>query len=107
MSSVMVKTNWQIFERVEVENLRNAGRSMADRVFSDARMRAPKLTGALRSDGRVEESADRTEFVVKFGDSRVPYARKRHYENRSHPDTKYYLQDAGKNVAKMGLKEFL
>ena len=98
------------FIRVQQQNLKNAGRAMANRIESDAEMRAPKLTGTLRSDGRVEESqeGDTWKYKVVFGDSRVPYARRRHFENRKNPQTKYYLQNAAENIiTKGGIRNFL
>ncbi len=104
--SVTIRSNAAAFIRLQQENLQNGLRAMADRILSDARMRAPKLTGALRSDGRVIERQG--ECTIKFGDARVPYARMRHFNNKKNPQTKYYLQNAGDNiVTKHGLKEFL
>ena len=104
--SVVIKSHPDAFIRMNEENMQNGLRGMADRILGDARMRAPKLTGALSSDGRVEEK--RGECRVVFGDSRVPYARRRHFENNLHPQTKYYLQEAGENIkTKIGIKGFL
>ena len=101
-----IKSRADAFIRLEQENLQNGLRAMSDRILADARMRAPKLTGALRSDGRVIER--RGECTIVFGDARVPYARLRHFVNNKNPHTKYYLQNAGDNiVTKHGLKEFL
>lgn len=105
--SVIIRTNTKLFERIERENWRNGLRAMGDRILMDAVALAPELTGKLKSDGRVEVVSD-SEVHVKFGDARVPYARRRHFENKKNPHTKYYLQKAGDNVvAKLGLKEFL
>ena len=88
--SVIIRTNTKLFERVERENWRNGLRAMGDRILMDAIALAPELVH------------------VKFGDARVPYARRRHFENKKNPHTKYYLQKAGDNVvAKLGFKEFL
>ena len=97
--SVIIRTNTKLFERVERENWRNGLRAMGDRILMDAIALAPELNGELKSDGRVEVVSD-SEVHIKFGDARVPYARRRHFEN--------YLQKAGDNVvAKLGFKEFL
>lgn len=105
--SVTIKTNIKLFEAVEQENWRNGLRAMGDRILSDAMMLAPELTGALKSDGRVEIVSD-TEVHVKFGDARVPYARRRHFENKKNPQTKNYLKNAGDNIiTKVGIEEFL
>ena len=36
---------------------------------------------------------------VVFGGGRVPYARRREYENRKHPQTKHYLRNAANKAA--------
>ena len=94
------------WKKIEKTNLDNAIRAMSDTILNDSRMRAPKLTGALRSDGTVEKVGEYT-YRITYGDSRVPYARLRHYVNNKNPQTKYYLEDAGDKVAKEGLKRFL
>ncbi len=86
-------------------NVRNALKAMADATLQRAQMLAPVLTGALKSDGRVEPTADG--FEVLFGSEKVPYARRRHYENNLHPDTKYYLQNAGESVKREGINNYL
>ena len=58
------------------------------------------LTGALKSDGRVEKISDG--YSVVFGDSRVPYARFRHFKNAKNPQTLKYLERAGNQTAKEG-----
>jgi len=57
---------------------------------------APVETGALKNSGRVEPITNG--YAVKFGSSRVPYARKRHFENRKNPQTLGYLAKAGDSV---------
>lgn len=105
--SVTIKTNIKLFERIQQENWKNGLRAMGDRILMDAIALAPEDTGELKSDGRVEIVSD-TEVHVKFGDARVPYARRRHFENKKNPQTKNYLKNAGDNiVTKAGLKEFL
>ena len=105
--SVIIRTNTKLFERVERGNWRNGLRAMGDRILMDAIALAPELSGELKSDGRVEVVSD-SEVHIKFGDARVPYARRRHFENKKNPHTKYYLKKAGDNVvAKLGFKEFL
>lgn len=105
--SVIIRTNTRLFEIVEGENWKNGLRAMGDRILMDAVALAPELTGSLKSDARVQVVSD-TEVHVKFGDARVPYARRRHFENKKNPQTLRYLQRAGDNVVtKTGLAEFL
>lgn len=105
--SVIIRTNTKLFERVERENWRNGLRAMGDRILMDAIVLAPEDTGKLKSNGRVEVISD-TEIHVKFGDTRVPYARRRHFENKKNPQKLQYLKRAGDNiVAKSGIQEFL
>lgn len=93
------------YAAVQSENIRQAKRAMGDAILGRATMIAPKLTGALRSDGRVE-MVD-TAVAVVFGDGRVPYARRRHFENRKNPQTLNYLEKAGQSVKKEGLQKWL
>ena len=82
-------------------NVRNSLRAMAEATLQRSRMLAPELTGSLKADGRVEEAGENTLEVS------VAYARRRHFENNLHPDTKYYLQNAGDTVAKEGINKYL
>lgn len=59
---------------------------------------APIETGALKNSGRVETENDG--YKVIFGSSRVPYARRRHFENKKNPQTLGYLAKAGDSVAR-------
>lgn len=93
---------WLALEQV---NLDNAVRQMANTILSDSRMLAPILTGALRSDGNVKKEGQAS-YIVQYGDARVPYARRRHFENKKNPQTKYYLWNAGDRVVKQGIQRF-
>ena len=93
---------WLALEQV---NLDNAVRQMANTILSDSRMLAPVLTGALRSDGNVKKEG-MASYLVQYGDARVPYARRRHFENKKNPQTKYYLWNAGDRVVKQGIQRF-
>lgn len=77
--------------------------SMVTDVHRIAVMNAPIKTGALRSSGVINKLAPMN-YEVRFGDSRVPYAKKRHEENTKNPQTILYLKRAGdyttKNVNK-------
>lgn len=89
-------------------NVRNSLRAMAEATLQRSRMLAPELTGSLKADGRVEEAGENElEVSVAYGSPAVPYARRRHFENNLHPDTKYYLQNAGDTVAKEGISKYL
>lgn len=88
-------------------NTKNALRAMAEATLQRSRMLAPEATGSLKADGRVEENDEENAVAVVYGSPEVRYARRRHYENNLHPDTKYYLQNAGDVVAKEGIKKFL
>ena len=69
---------------------------------------APVETGHLRASGRVERITDG--YKVKFGGSTgsfsVPYAKRRHFENRKNPQTLRYLERAGKQTEKNASKYF-
>ena len=93
------------FLRVEQENLKNAQHAMGDAIWGGATLKAPEDKGNLKSDGRVEIKDTIVEVV--FGDKRVPYARRRHFENRKNPQTLNYLKRSGDAVVKEGIGKFL
>ena len=104
-TTVKVIDRSNVWLALELVNLDNTVRQMANTILSDSRMLAPVLTGALRSDGNVKKEG-MASYIVKYGDARVPYARRRHFENKKNPQTKYYLQNAGDRVAKQGIQRF-
>lgn len=93
------------FTKIQKERLEHANRAMANSILNTAMLKAPVDTGSLKSDGRVEIRD--TGMAVVFGDERVPYARRRHFENKKNPQTLHYLKDAGDEVAKSGIGKFL
>lgn len=94
-----VKVNMKKGWAQEIERGLKAGLlEMATDIQRVAADRAPVDTGALRNSGRVEPIRDG--YRIRFGSARVPYARRRHYENRKNPSTLGYLAKAGDNVAR-------
>ena len=89
----------------EEKRINEALSSMGDSILNLAQMYAPVLTGALRADGRVVKEPN--SVTVRFGGFSVPYARRRCYETNKHPDTKYYLERAGNQVARKGVQFYL
>lgn len=59
---------------------------------------APRDTGALAGSGKVTPVYNG--YKVEFGSGRVPYARRRHSENKKNPQTRGYLAKAGESVAR-------
>lgn len=83
----------------EIEKKMNvAVLDMSTDIHRRAVMLAPVLSRALVSSGIIEPVA--RGYRVKFGSSRVPYARRRHFENKKHPSTIGYLAKAGDSVAR-------
>lgn len=67
---------------------------MATDILRTAVIFAPRDTSALANSGQViREGAGK--YSVKFGGGGVPYARRRHYENKKNPQTLRYLERAG------------
>lgn len=102
---VEINSNLNVWTKVTEQNLDNAARSMADSIKILASAKAPVLTGNLKRNGHIEGNAGRYEVV--YGDGLVPYARRRHFENKRHPQTLNYLKDGGDQVSKRGIKVFL
>jgi len=90
----------------ETRVLKRAEEAMAGVIVTRATILAPKESGALGDDGRVETGSDGHHSAV-FGDASVPYARRRHFENKKNPQTLNYLQKAGDSVAKENVKKYV
>lgn len=100
-----VTNNLGVWIRMTEQNLDNAAHSMADSINILASAKAPVLTGNLKRNGHIE--GQRGKYEVVYGDGLVPYARRRHFENRRHPQTLNYLKDGGNQVTKRGIRAFL
>lgn len=70
---------------------------MATDIHTRAVILAPRESGNLIASGRVARSGN-MEYTVSFGSARVPYARRRHFENKKNPQTLGYLARAGESV---------
>lgn len=79
---------------------------MATDIQRQASLLAPKATGALKKSGRIERKGN-ADYVVTYGNSSVPYARRRHFENQKSPSTLRYLEKAGDSVARGSIKKYL
>ncbi len=97
---VSFKSKMNVYTQIQQLNMKKELEAKAEKALGRARMLAPVLTGALKSDGRVEKIQDG--YSVVFGDSRIPYARRRHFENRKNPATIHYLERAGNQTKKEG-----
>lgn len=89
----------------EAKVLRRTEEIMAGVIVTRATVLAPKLTGALQGDGRVEVEGNH--HTARFGGTDVPYARRRHFENKKNPQTLNYLKRAGDSVAKENIKKYV
>lgn len=92
---VTINKNWS--KDVE-RGLKLAVLDMATAIHHRAVILAPKDTRALANSGKVEPVHDG--YKIQFGNSSVPYARIRHFENKKNPQTLGYLAKAGDSVAR-------
>lgn len=76
---------------------------MVTDIHKKASILAPKDSGALVNSSQIKKTAD-FEYTISYGSSKVPYARRRHYENKKNPQTLGYLSKAGDSVQR-GNKE--
>lgn len=98
------KLTWNNGKLSEVQRKTNAGLfRMGFDIASKARYNAPILTGALRND--IRTTASEGYVYVLAGSSRVPYARRREYENRLHPSTTHYMGRAFTSVLNSNWEE--
>lgn len=86
------------FKKVDmlVNSLVAAGmQSLGDDVKKRSQILAPKDTGALRRSAKVHLNSTKDTVTVSFN---TAYARRRHYENRKHVASLYYLSNALKSI---------
>lgn len=100
------KSNSAQWLRNEEAVLKRTARNMMGVTVNRAQMLAPRDTGALVSSGRVVEQGSKVSAVFGGADVGVPYARRRHYENRKNPQTLLYLEKAGNSVVKEGINKY-
>lgn len=90
----------------EAKVLKRAERAMGQVILHRSTMIAPVLSGDLAESGRVENNPQGGISVI-YGNSGVPYARRRHFENKKNPQTLHYLQRGGDSVAKESPKTYV
>ena len=65
---------------------------------------APKLTRALVNSAIIGTVMNG--YKITYGSSRVPYARRRHFENKKNPQTIGYLSKAGESVVRGNIAKY-
>lgn len=83
-------------DRLE-QNVNKAMVTAAIDVSNEAKRGAPVDTGALVNSLRVDtDKADQVYVLAggKVGGKNIPYAKRREYENRKNPQTKFYMSRA-------------
>lgn len=86
--------------------LRKAERAMGEVIRNRSTIIAPVDSGALVNSGKVVDNPEGGVSVI-FGDTDVPYARRRHFENKKNPQTLHYLKRGGDSVAKENPKKYV
>ena len=94
VAKVTMKAGWD-----STAGLERGLAEMAVDIDKRAKILAPKLTRALVNSGKVARTGD-MEYTISFGSSKVPYALRRHYENKKNPQTLGYLSRAADAVAR-------
>ena len=97
---VTFRSKMKAYLQVQQMNMQKELEAKAEKTLGRARMLAPVLSGDLKMNGRVEKIPNGVSVI--FGDSRIPYARRRHFENRKNPATINYLERAGDQTRKEG-----
>lgn len=92
---VSINKNWS--KGIE-QGMKNALLGMATDIHRRAIILAPKDSRALINSGEIEPVMNG--YRVSFGSPKVPYARRRHFENKKNPQTLGYLAKAGDSVAR-------
>lgn len=71
-----------------------------------AKTLAPVDRGNLAASGKIERIKAGS-YKVTFGSNSVPYARRRHFENKKNPQTLGYLEKAGDSVSRGDITKYL
>jgi len=72
---------------------------MATDIHRVASTLAPKASRALVNSGRISREG-KAHYKVIFGGGSVPYAKRRHYENKKTPSSLRYLENAGDSTSR-------
>lgn len=99
----IVQTSWLDYTE---DNLDRAVLEMATDIDRRAKILAPVDTGNLVNSAVIKRE-DKASYSVTFGNARVPYARRRHFENKRNPQTLGYLQRAGDSVARGNISKYI
>jgi len=82
---------------------------LSSAILRDSQILAPVAEvngGNLKSSGRIERVRSAVYKIVFGGSGKVPYAKRRHYENKKNPQTLRYLERAGDSNAR-NVKRYL
>lgn len=101
-SSVSVKLKWdnQTISRMDKKAISGLFKMGYD-IASQARQRAPYITGALRNTIRVQETNDNGVEVRaggSYGGKKVDYALIREQGPNRNPATEHYMQNSAKDI---------
>jgi len=93
-AKVTMKKNWS--QNIE-SGMKKAVLEVAVDIDKRAKILAPVDSGALVNSGKIEPV--KNGYKISFGSSKVPYARRQHFENRYYS---MYLYDAAESVGRSG-----
>lgn len=99
MGKFTITSKLDSWESTSEQELDKSLLTMMTDIHRIAVQNAPHKTGNLQGSGVIDRIKSMS-YKVKFGDSRVPYARRRHFENKKNPQTLLYLKRAGDYVTK-------
>ena len=94
VAKVTMKKGWD-----STAGLERGLAEMATDIDTRAKVLAPKDTRALVNSSRIKRLSA-VAYQISFGSSQVPYARRRHFENKKNPQTLGYLSRAADSVAR-------
>lgn len=80
--------------------------TIATDIDKRAKILAPHESGALINSSQIERLGS-GHYAVSYGGGDVPYAKRRHFENKKNPQTIGYLAKAGDSVARSSLTKYI
>lgn len=100
-----VKTSMGSFLSDTAKKMSRVEEIMTGVIVTRSTILAPRLTGALKSNGKTVQKDGH--HSAQFGDEDVPYARRREFENKKNPQTLHYFKRGGDSVAKENIKKYV
>lgn len=108
MTTTKFTWNQAVLKALESQ-ITNGLQKLGEAIVKAERSHAPVDKGTLVQSIRVERESPTKMLVIAGGNSNgssVPYARRRNFENKLHPNTKHYVENGVEEVIRGGIAQY-